>query len=175
MTEDLPQMKLYYETGRLVSERSERGAAAAAAGHLQGAYPDNAGFSPRNLRRMRAFYCMCKNNPELMTAAMAINWTQNVVIMEADLTDDARAWYIQAVRQFEWSKLELMRQVKAGAHLNLTLDLEESVCYTENPVNAGEVSACGETKDITSAVKDRKAPSGGKSRTQEVDDAATFA
>ena len=28
---------------------------------------------------------------------------------------------------------------------------------------------------ITSAVKDRKAPSGGKSRTQEVDDAAILA
>jgi hypothetical protein len=31
------------------------------------------------------------------------------------------------------------------------------------------------TPDITSVAKDRKAPSGGKSRTREADDAAIFA
>ena len=53
MTADLPQMELYCEIGRLVSDRPEKGAAVAAAEYLCGAYPDTSGFSPRNLRRMR--------------------------------------------------------------------------------------------------------------------------
>ena len=51
----LPQMKLYCEIGRLVSSRAEKGAAVAASEHLQTTYPAADGFSPRNLRRMRAF------------------------------------------------------------------------------------------------------------------------
>ncbi len=56
MGADLPQMALYREIGRMVSGRPEKGAAVAAAEYLRGAYPDAAGFSPRNLRRMRDFY-----------------------------------------------------------------------------------------------------------------------
>ena len=36
-------------------------------------------------------------------------------------------------------------------------------------------STLDEVRDITSVAKDRKAPSGGKSRTREADDAAIFA
>ncbi len=43
---------------------------------------------PRNLRRMRDFYRMYGDAPELLAAAMRLNWTQNVVIMEAGLTMD---------------------------------------------------------------------------------------
>ena len=56
MAGQLPQMKLYCEIGRLVSDRAEKGAAVAASEYLQAAYPAAEGFSPRNLRRMRAFY-----------------------------------------------------------------------------------------------------------------------
>ena len=55
MAAQLPQMELYREIGRLVSGRSEKGAAVAASEYLQAAYPAAEGFSPRNLRRMRAF------------------------------------------------------------------------------------------------------------------------
>ena len=52
----LPQMKLYCEISRLVSDRAEKGAAVAASEYLQATYPAAEGFSPRNVRRMRAFY-----------------------------------------------------------------------------------------------------------------------
>ena len=51
---NLPQMELYREVGRLVSDRQEKSAAATK--YLHSAYPDISGFSPRNLRRMRDFY-----------------------------------------------------------------------------------------------------------------------
>ena len=65
-------------------------AAVAASEYLQAAYPAADGFSPRNVRRMRDFYRMYGDTPELLAAAMRLNWTQNVVIMEAELTMDER-------------------------------------------------------------------------------------
>ena len=89
---NLPQMKLCCEIGRLVSDWPEKGAAAAAAEYLQSTYPDTVGFSPRNLRRMREFYRTYESSPEVLTTAMEIGWTQNVVILEADLTLQERTW-----------------------------------------------------------------------------------
>ena len=132
MVKKLPQMELYQNIGRVVSGRPEKGAAVAAAGYLQGAYPDATGFSPRSLRRMRDFYRTYESNQEVMAEAMAIGWTQNMVIMEADLTLHEKAWYIRAVRQFGWSKLKLAEQIAASAHLEVTLDLPAEVCYTGN-------------------------------------------
>ena len=76
----LPQMDLYCEIGRVVSGRSEKGAAVAASEYLQDTYPATEGFSPRNLRRMRAFYATYEESPEITRLAMSLGWTQNVAI-----------------------------------------------------------------------------------------------
>ena len=131
MAAALPQMELYREIGRLVCARPEKGAAVAAAEYLQSVYPDASGFSPRNLRRMREFYRTYESSPDVMAEAMTIGWTQNVVILEADLTLQDKAWYIKAVQRFGWSKLKLAKQIKSTTHLELTLDLIDEVCYTE--------------------------------------------
>ena len=115
----LPQMETYREIGRLIAERTEKGAAVAVAEHSQQARPDISGFSARNVRRMREFYIAYQSNPEAMNAAMEIGWTQNVVIIEADLARDERMWYIRAARQFDWSKLTLTEKIKACAHMHL--------------------------------------------------------
>ncbi len=86
MGADLPQMELYCGIGRLVSGRPEKGAAVAAAEYLHSAYPGAARFSPRNLRRMRDFYRTYECAPETMATAMTIGWTQNIVVLEAELT-----------------------------------------------------------------------------------------
>ena len=96
MAVDLPQVELYFEIGRAVSARAEKGAAVAASEYLQTAYPEASGFSPRNLRRMREFYRTYENTPELAMQARRIGWTQNVVILEADLTLEERGWYLRA-------------------------------------------------------------------------------
>ena len=128
---ELPQMELCCKIGRLVSTRSEKGAAVAAAEYLTRTYPDVSGFSPRNLRRMREFYRAYESVPEVLAQAMTIGWTQNVVILEAELTLQEQTWYIQAVRQFGWTKLELQRKIAAQAHLEIVLDFADKVCYTE--------------------------------------------
>lgn len=102
----------------------------AAAEYLNSAYPDSSGFSPRNLRRMRGFYRAYANSPEVLAEAMSIGWTQNVVILEAELTFQDKLWYIRAVRRFGWSKVTLTKQIASAAHLETALDLKAEVCYT---------------------------------------------
>ena len=112
----LPQMELYCEIGRVVSGRSEKGTAVAASEYLQAAYPAADGFSPRNVRRMRYFYRMYGNMPELLAEAMRLNWTQNVVIMEAGLTMNERRWYIRKAAESGLSKTELLRMIERAEH-----------------------------------------------------------
>ena len=51
---------------------------------------------------------------------------------------EERHWYLQAVKQFEWTKAELLRAIASEAHLELTLDESEVLCYTENEQNEME-------------------------------------
>ena len=124
----LSQMELYLELGRLVSGRPEKGAAVMAAEYITANYPDRTGFSPRNLRRMRDFYRMYEGHPEALAQAMKNSWTQNIVIMEADLDMDTQLWYLRAAKQFGWSKAELAKQIAAGVHL----EKSQNPCYTDS-------------------------------------------
>lgn len=147
MAAALPQMDLYCEIGKLISSRPEKGAAVAAAEYLCNAYPNSSGFSPRNLRRMRDFYHTYESDQDVLAEAMTIGWTQNVVILEAELTVQERMWYIRAVSRFKWSKLELQKMIVASTHMEISLDNTDSVCYTEEKVEAEEISGYVETKD----------------------------
>ena len=131
MDEDLPQMELYCEIGKIVCARSEKGAAVAAADFLRDQYPDMTGFSPRNVRRMRDFWQLYSDMPELLDEAFLLNWTQNVVIMEAELTMEERRWYIQQAAAKDLSKSELLRIIEDSAHLGSVLDEKANVWYNE--------------------------------------------
>ena len=126
----LPQMELYCEIGRVVGSRAEKGAAVAASEYLQAAYPAADGFSPRNVRRMRDFYRMYGDTLELLAEAMRLNWTQNVVIMEAKLTMDERCWYIRKTTESGLSKTELLRMIERAEHSEIALGENKDTCYT---------------------------------------------
>ena len=131
MAAQLPQMELYREIGRVVSGRSEKGAAVAASEYLQAAYPAAEGFSPRNLRRMRAFYAAYEASPEIMRLAMNLGWTQNVAILERCSSNEERVWYIRAVLHFGWKKAKLLAAIESQAWLHSSLDEQALSCYTE--------------------------------------------
>ena len=104
LAQNLRQMDEVYAIGKAISQRPEKGAAVAAAEFLQANFPARAGFSPRNMRRMRDFYRAYENDQTLLRLAMKIGWTLNVIIMEAGLTRDARRWYLKQARERQWSK-----------------------------------------------------------------------
>lgn len=143
----IPQIELYWNIGAEICSRPEKGAAVAAAEYLHSTYPDIAGFSPRNVRRMREFYCTYQDNPSLMVEAMKIGWTQNVVILDMCETEAERRWYIQAVQQFRWSKQQLIEKIENHVCAKESLDNSDPVCYTTN--TAAGANRSGKAAGIT--------------------------
>ena len=131
LTQNLPQMEEIHAIGKAVSRRPEKGAAVAAAEFLQANFPDRAGFSPRNVRRMRDFCKLYENDEPLLRLAMKIGWTLNVVIMEAELTRDTRQWYLRKANAGGLSKAELLEMIESAAHLEKSLDAAPDTCYTD--------------------------------------------
>ena len=156
----LPQMELYREIGRVVSRRSEKGAAVAASEYLQATYPTADGFSPRNVRRMRAFYATYEESPEIMHLAMYLGWTRNVAILERCGSNEERAWYIRAVLHFGWKKAKLLETIESQAWLHSTLDETEISCYTEKRDIAQE-SECDEEDTLCLPWEHLPQPDGG--------------
>lgn len=136
VTSPCSEMQMYTLIGQAVSARTEKGAAVAAAEYLQNRYPDMSGFSPRNLRRMRDFYRTYAQDRALLDLAIRIGWTQNVVILEADLTKQERRWYLKQVHIYSWTKKQLIESIENRLHLVESLDETEHLCYTvEEPLN----------------------------------------
>mgnify|MGYP000782052380 CR=1 FL=1 len=132
LAQNLPQMDEIYAIGKVIGQRPEKGAAVAAAEFLQANFPDHAGFSPRNVRRMRDFYKTYENDQTRLRLAMKIGWTLNVVIMEAELTREARKWYLEQAQVQQWSKAILLEKLASAAHLEKPLDAEADTCYTND-------------------------------------------
>ena len=126
LAQNLPQMDEIYAIGKTISQRPEKGAAVAAAEFLQANFPDRTGFSPRNMRRMRDFYRTYENDQTLLRLAMKIGWTLNVVIMEAELTREARKWYLEQAREQQWSKKELLDVLSSGYEPDMEAEQENS-------------------------------------------------
>ena len=160
MAEQLPQMELYREIGRVVSGRSEKGAAVAASEYLQAAYPAAEGFSPRNLRRMRAFYATYEESPEIMRLAMELGWTQNVAILERCGNNEERVWYIRAALRFGWKKAKLLEAIESQAWLHSSLDEPMVSCYTGEKEISQE-SECDEENTLCMPWKYLPQPDGG--------------
>ena len=146
MQTDLSQMERYFTIGQAVAERPEKGAAVAAAEYIQKNWPDAKGYSPRNVRRMRELYRVYDDCPEAIVLAEQICWTQNVVILEADLDMSLRLWYMRAVRQFGWSKLELIEKIENAAHTEIVLDNGLEVC--DNNDNEFDEEIIGSMKAV---------------------------
>ena len=138
MAAGLPQMELYFEIGRIVCARPEKGAAVMAAEYLQANYPGDRGFSPRNLRRMREFYRAYADSQELRALALKLGWTQNMAILEGCESFDGARLVSPAALEHRWTKVELLEQIQAGAWLQDELDEQPDSCYTEsNTVSVG--------------------------------------
>ena len=146
MEKNLSQVELYFEIGKAVCQRTEKGAAVAAAAYLREQYPDIQGFSPRNLRRMRDFYRAYEDHPDLLTLALQLGWTQNVVILEADLSIELREWYMKAAKQFGWSKIKLIDDIKNEVHKEIVLDIGQNLC--DNKVNRNVGNNFGEDRGV---------------------------
>ena len=139
LAQNLPQMNEIHAIGKVIHQRPEKGTAVAAAEFLQANFPDHAGFSPRNVRRMRDFYKTYENDQTLLQLAMKLGWTLNVVIMEAELTSVQRISCLQRAAAERLSKKKLLEIILNDAFAEKPIDEPNEICY--NITNTSEDGA----------------------------------
>ena len=88
---------------------------------LNKTYDSLQGYSVSNLQYMRQFYLEYKDNPMLLSYALNVPWTHNIIIIQKIKDLKEREYYLKALKQTGWNKNVLINQIKANAyeyHLN---------------------------------------------------------
>jgi predicted nuclease of restriction endonuclease-like (RecB) superfamily len=109
---------LYWHIGREILQRQEREGWGAKvidrlARDLRREFPDMKGFSPRNLKYMRAFAEAWPDEQIVQQAAAQIPWFHNVVLLEKVKDHAARLWYAQQTIEHGWSRNVLVHQIES--------------------------------------------------------------
>ncbi len=112
-------INLYWNIGAYISkkiEQSEWGDAVVSelAKYIQTHEPDMKGFSDKNIWRMRQFYETYKDFPMLSPLVREISWTNNLLIFSRCKTIEEMEFYLKIVKQENYSKRELDRQISAS-------------------------------------------------------------
>jgi len=83
---------------------------------LRVAFPDMHGFSPRNLRYMKAFAAAWPNQTILQQLAAKLPWFHNCVLLDKVKSADERRWYVQGTIQNGWSRNVLVHQIESDLY-----------------------------------------------------------
>ena len=82
---------------------------------LRAAFPDMKGFSPRNLKYMRAFAQAWPERPIVQEALAQLTWYHNIALVEKLGTTEQRLWYARQTLAQGWSRNVLAVQIEARA------------------------------------------------------------
>jgi predicted nuclease of restriction endonuclease-like (RecB) superfamily len=112
---------LYWQIGRDILDRQQKqgwgaGVVDRLARDLKAAFPDMRGFSPRNLKYMRAL-AQAFPQPEFVQQPVAqLPWSHVVTLLDK-LDDTAqRIWYAEKSLEHGWSRSVLTMQIETAAH-----------------------------------------------------------
>ncbi len=110
---------LYWQIGRDILDRQERESWGAKvidrlATDLKRDFPDMKGFSPRNLKYMRAFAEAWPEEAIVQAVLAQITWYHNLAILEKVFDAENRIWYARATVQHGWSRNLLVHQIECG-------------------------------------------------------------
>jgi predicted nuclease of restriction endonuclease-like (RecB) superfamily len=114
-------IELYWEIGRTILDRQQSAGWGAKvidrlSADLRAAYPDMQGFSPRNLKYMRAFAAAWPE-PSFVQAPLAqISWYHNIALLEQLDDTGTRLWYARSALLNGWSRNVLVLQIENRAH-----------------------------------------------------------
>jgi len=112
---------LYWDIGRSILDKQDvQGWGSRVidrlAADLREAFPEMKGFSPRNLKYMRAFAAAWPD-PEIVQQSVAqLSWRHNLALLEKLRSPDDRLWYAAKTLEYGWSSNILVLQIEAQAH-----------------------------------------------------------
>ena len=112
---------LYWQIGRdILGRQSLQGWGAKVvdrlAHDLRSAFPDMKGFSPRNLKYMRAFAQAWPEAEFVQQAAARLPWFHLCTLIDKLKTRSERDWYLAHAVQHNWSRNVLVMQIETRAH-----------------------------------------------------------
>lgn len=110
---------LYWQIGHDILQRqAEQGWGAKVIDRLsrdlRTAFPDMKGFSPRNLKYMRAFAEAWPDSEFVQQAAAQLPWFHLCVLMDKLKSPEERHWYLSKAIEHNWSRNVLVMQIETN-------------------------------------------------------------
>ncbi len=114
-------VRLYWQTGRdILARQEEHGWGAKVVDRLSAdlrrAFPGVEGFSPRNLKYMRAFAEAWPDEPIVQEALAQITWYHNLTLLEKVKRRAERLWYARKIVENGWSRNVLVHWIESGLY-----------------------------------------------------------
>jgi len=114
-------IELYWDIGRTILDRQRNAGWGAKvidrlSADLREAYPGMQGFSPRNLKYMRAFAAAWPDEAIVQQAVARLPWRQNIILLERLEDPTIRHWYVQQALAHGWSSSVLNVQIDNRVH-----------------------------------------------------------
>jgi predicted nuclease of restriction endonuclease-like (RecB) superfamily len=108
---------LYWDIGQLILQRQDQAGWGAKiidrlAKDLHNAFPDMKGFSPRNLKYMRAFAAAWPEREIVQEPLAQITWYHNLALLEKLTKREDRLWYACQTLKNGWSHNILVLQIE---------------------------------------------------------------
>jgi predicted nuclease of restriction endonuclease-like (RecB) superfamily len=118
---------MYWELGRQIVESQEKNGWGKSIVEqlsidLIVAFPHEIGFSPSNLWRVRQFYIVYRDLPNLAQAAREIPWGHNIVLMAKYFSQDQRQFYLEKSAQHGWTRAVLSHQISTKLYERTKLE-----------------------------------------------------
>jgi predicted nuclease of restriction endonuclease-like (RecB) superfamily len=113
-------VQLYWQLGRdILARQAEQGWGAKVidriAADLKAAFPETKGFSPRNLKYMRAFAEAWPDADFVQGVLARLPWYHHLALLDKLDREDARRWYAAKAVEHGWSRNVLVMQIETGA------------------------------------------------------------
>ena len=136
-------VSLYYRIGKVLYENSIWGNKFLdkLAFELKNTYPNQKGFSVRNLKYMKTFYSEYYDDSEFVHRGAQLPWKHNISLIERVKDKSIRKWYMKRCIEEGWSKSILLyqidtnlyrRQFKNMKHNNFSLTLKNNSKLASN-------------------------------------------
>lgn len=113
---------LYWDIGHsILQKQSEQGYGTRVidrlAADLRTGFPEMKGFSPRNLKYMRALAAVWTDRQVVQRYVAQLTWGQNITLLEKLSSAEERLWYAAKTIEHGWSRNMLAVQIQGQAQL----------------------------------------------------------
>lgn len=110
---------LYWQIGRDILDRQSREGWGTKvidrlSQDLRSAFPDMKGFSPRNLKYMRAFAQAWPDLEFVQETLARLPWYHQITLLDKLSTPEERRWYLAKAIEHQWSRNVLVIQIETG-------------------------------------------------------------